>query len=360
MSRKKIDFTVTDSGVREFVDGKFVNPGDASAREGARRAARLLLALGPDQAALILKEMKENEIELLIQEMSSIKNLSPDEKKEIIEEFEESVHVADLPSSGGPDTAREILRRSFGDSKADEIMDRINRPDLREDFLFLEQIEPTLLASALQKEHPQIAAVALSFIRPRISAEVMKLFAPDFRSQTAIRIAKTSNTHPDAVLRVAKVLREKFEKRKEEIYSETGGAETLANILNHMDRRAEEEIMNVLGTNAPDLMENVRERLYTFEELIHLDSRELRLLIAKINDDRIIGTALRGSGEELRRHFFNSMSQNRAADMLDIMESMGPITIREVNDARSFVVGIARRLDEEGSIVVKKDKEEYI
>ncbi len=360
MSRKKIDFTVTDNGIKEYVNGQYVNMPHGKSKDGVRRSARLLLALGPDQAAMILKEMQESEIEPIIREMASIRRLTAEEKKEILSQFQQTVESLDPISFGGPDAVRDILNRSFGETRADELLSKINRPDLKEDFLFLERIDPPMLSQALQNEHPQIAAVALSFIRPRISAEVMKLFPADFRSQVAVRIARTANTHPDAVLRVARVLREKFEKRNEEIYSETGGAETLANILNHMDRSAEEAIMSDLGTDAPDVMEDVRDMLYTFEELINLEARELRLLIARVDDDKILSLALRGSGEEMRRHFFNSMSQNRALDMLDLMESSGPVTIREVNDARSFVVGLARRLDEEGSIVVKKGKEEYI
>ncbi len=336
------------------------DPTGSSGKEGANRAARLLLALGPDQAALILKEMNEKEIEPIVKEMVALKKISPEEKAAILMEFEEDVAQDRLPVQGGMDAAREILLRTFGETKTQEYLSRLDRRDMRDDFLFLEQIEPNLLASSLMQEHPQVAAVALSFLRPKVAAEILKIFEEPFRSQVAMRIARTANTHPEAVLRVAKVLRDKFEKRNTEIYSDTGGVETLANILNFMDRRAEEEIMGVIGNQSPDLMENVRERLYTFEELIGLDHREIRLLIARLDDDRIIATALRGAGEEYRRHFFNSMSQNRASDILELMDIQGTLTLREVNEARTYILNVARRLDEEGSIVIKKGKEEFL
>ena len=160
--------------------------------------------------------------------------------------------------------------------------------------------------------------------------------------------------------RVARVLREKFEKRTAEIYSEIGGADTLANILNHMDRSEEDEILDVLGGAAPSVVEDVRERLYVFEELVNLDHREMRLLITEIGDDLLLAVALRGAGEEIRRHFFNSMSQNRAADILEEMDRRGPLSIKEINEARSYVLTVARRLDEEGALVIKKEKDQYI
>lgn len=330
------------------------------AQNGTKKAAKLLLALGPDHAASILKELKEPEIESLVLEMTAIKRITAEEKKAIIEEFQNNLSPDQHPAMGGMDAAREILTMGLGEDRANAIFSRLNRGDLRKDFHFLEQIEPEMLASALQQEHPQVAAVALSFINPRIAADVMKRFDGSFRSDVAVRIARTANTHPDAVQRVASVLKEKFQKRTEESYSDTGGAETLANILNHMDRKSEESILGTLGSQAPDLLENVRERLYTFEELISLTTRETRLLISKINDDELLASALRGAGDELRRHFFNSLSNNRAADLLDIINNRGPVTIREVNEARSYIVSLARKLDEEGTIVVKKEKEEYV
>ncbi|MCB1319437.1 MAG: flagellar motor switch protein FliG, partial [Leptospiraceae bacterium] len=129
---------------------------------------------------------------------------------------------------------------------------------------------------------------------------------------------------------------------------------------NYMDRQEEDDILGMLGSSEPDIFEDVKERLYTFEELTGLDSKEMRLLIARVDDDSLLATALRGAQEDVRRHFFNSMSQNRAADILEEMDHRGPLTVREINDARTFVLNIARRLDEEGTILIKKEKEEYI
>ncbi len=331
---------------------------------GIKKAAKLLLALGTEQAAAVLREMDDPSIEKLIAEIAVIKKISAEEKKSILEEFHSGLmkgSVLDQPVSGGPDAVREMLTKGLGQHKADELLSRVHRQDLKQDFNFLERIEPERLGSALIAEHPQVAAVALSFIHPKHAARVLKSLPDEFRNEVAIRIARTSNTHPDAVLRVAKVLREKFEKRREEeIFSETGGAETLASILNHMDRSSEDNILDVLGGMAPDIMESVRERLYTFEELYNLDLKEMRFLLSRTDDEQLLATALRGAGEDLRRAFFNAMSQNRAADLLDLMEHQGTLSVRKINEARSVILNIARQLEDEGHILIKKDKDEYV
>ena len=362
--QKRVDFVISDQGISRGATGPTTPTSATDAAErgmtGARRAARLLLALGPEEAASVLREMQPADLESLITEMARVRSISPKEKHAILEEFGRTLETFEPPVRGGLDQAREFLKKGLGDEAAQEILSRLDRRDLQRDFTFLEQIEPSLLAQALMAEHPQVAAVALSYMVPKTAASVLKHLHPDRRSDIARRIAVTSRTHPDAVHRVAKVLRDKFERRNEEIYSDTGGADALANILNHMDRSTEDEILKTLDEKSPDLYKDVRERLYTFEEVINLDVREMRVLLSTVNDDVILAAALRGVGEELRRHFFNGLSQNRAADILEEMEVRGPISIREINEARGYVLRIARRLEEEGTLVIKKQREEYI
>lgn len=357
----RLDVTVTDQGLlRAFQSQMAAHAESARDGNGVKRAARLLLALGADQAAQILKELEPREIERVMTEMSRIDHITGAERREILADFDSIVRDFEAPVRGGVDQARKILELSHGEDRASEILGKLTRRDLYADFSFLEKIEPAGLAAALAQEHAQIAAVALSFLKPRIAANVMRLMPDDFRAEIALRLARTARIHPEAVQRVAQALREKFEKRATEVFSEIGGTETLASILNHMDRRYEDEILGVIERKAPDLIEDVKDRLYTFEELLNLEQSEMRLLIARINDDMLLAAALRGAGEEIRRHCFNSMSQNRAADVLEEMDRRGPISVKEINEARAYVLNVARKLDEEGEIVIKKGKEEWI
>ena len=355
---QNIDLSVTDRGLLRTLRTQ-VSEQERAAR-GTNRAAKLLLALGAEHAARILKQLEPAEIERLMTEMAQIDHISAHEKKQILAEFEADARDFEAPVRGGIEEARRMLELGLGPDAAADIIGRLNQRDLHQDFEFLEQIDPPVLANVLSQEHSQVAAVALSYLKPRIAASVMKHLPPEFRGEIALRIARTARIHPEAVERVARVLREKFEKRRGEVYSEVGGANTLANILNHMDRGNEDEILGVLGNREPDIVEEVRERLYTFEELANLDHREMRLLISRVDDDMLLAAALRGAQEDVRRHFFNSMSQNRAADILEEMERRGPLQVREIHEARGFFLNIARRMDEESLIVIKKDKEEYI
>lgn len=377
-SGANLDVTVNDSGLLQAFRSQIGRGGEAgkapaqraqSEREaqeaiqkmnGPQRAARLMLALGAEQAALILKELEAAEIEKVMTEMSRIEAITADERKAILSFFDEQSQDFDAPTRGGVDQARKILEMGLGQEAANEIIGRLTRQDLYQDFLFLENIDPPVLAHTLAQEHVQVSAVALSFLKPKISAAVLRCLPDSVRAEVAVRIAKTARIHPDAVQRVARVLREKFEKRQSEVYSEVGGADTLANILNHMDRGHEDSILDSVGRDAPDLLEDVKEKLYVFEELANLDYKEMRMLIARINDDILVAAALRGAPEDVRRAFFNSMSQNRAADVIEEMDRRGPLSIKEINEARQYLLSIARRMDEEGDIVIKKEKEEYI
>lgn len=379
MQRRSIDVIISDEGIlptNQVPTRKPVKANAGSAAQtataqaaarahaesepGATRAAKLLLSLGPDQAAVILKEMDPGEVERVVAEMIRIRTISSQERKAILDQFHAIVEEFEPPVRGGLESATDLLVRSLGEEKAGEILAKLNRHDVRQDFAFLEQIDSNLLATVLASEHPQVTAIALASIHPRTAAAVLRLLPEEHRAAVSLRIAKTSKTHPEALEKVARVLREKFEKRKDEIYSEVGGANTLATILNHMDRDLEEDILRKLETEAPDLLGTVKERLYTFEELLGLAPKEMRLLASAVNDDHLIATALRGAGDEMTRHFFNSLSHNRAADILEEIDRRGPISLREIHEARGFILSIARKLDEDGKIVIKKTKEEYV
>ena len=327
---------------------------------GRTRAAKLLLALGSEQAAGILKQLEPKELELVVREMSRIDHIDNSEKEALLKEFQIMLSEEEGVLRGGIDTARKFLETSMGSAASEEILRRVNHRDLYLDFAFLETIDPQALAAVLRNEHSQVVAMALSYLKPKIAAEVLRQLPEKFQSEVARRIAKATRVQPDAIQSVARVLRDKFERRETETYSEVGGTQSLAHILNHLDRDNENMILHSIADGMPEMVEEVKEHLYTFEELQNLSIQEMRLLIANVGDDMLLATALRGIDIDLRRHFFNALSQNRATDVLDEIEHRGALPVKEVYEARTFIVNIARKLDEEGSICIKKEKEEYI
>lgn len=329
-------------------------------KEGAKKAAMLLLTMGKEEAAKVLSHMDDSMIEAIILEMSRLNSIKREEKDNILKEFKETMDVISPGMKGGLDTARELLSRSIGEDKAENILQRVGKKDIRKEFEFLNEIDPQSIAAMIMNEAPQTIAVTLSYMKPRQSAEVMKNFAADLQSDVALKMATTSKTHPEAIIQIARGIRRKYESRDESEFTTAGGTESLANILNHIDKNVEDKILRQLSEKSPELAEQVREKLYIFEDLLNLSLREMRVLINHLGGDELLIIGLRGAGDEIRQHFFNAMSQNRAADIIEEMDIRGKTTLREINNCRAEILNIARELEEKGQIIIKKEKEEYI
>jgi flagellar motor switch protein FliG len=327
---------------------------------GARKSALLLLSLGKDEAAEILKHLDDKSLEAVILEMSKIKYISKKEKESILEEFHHTALEQSQDTKAGEDVARELLEGSLGKDRAQGILNKLKGKGIDSDFAYLNDIDAPTLQSLLITEAPQTIAVTLSFLEPKKAADVLKLFAKELQAKIAYRLANTSKTHPDAIREIARVIKKKYDSRDSHEYSESGGSEALANILNHMEKGLEDTILQELEENNPELADQVRDKLYTFEDLLALDKKEMRLLITRLQDDSMIAIALRGTSEDMKDQFFSAMSQNKAYDIIEDMEMRGKVTLREINEARSHILSLARRLEEDGLIIFKKNKEEYI
>ncbi|TGN18420.1 flagellar motor switch protein FliG [Leptospira idonii] len=333
---------------------------EVSSPKGVRKAALLLLSLGGDQAAEVLKHLDDSMLEAVILEMSKIRAISKEERAKILTEFHSTITELKDGAKGGLDAAKLLLEKSVGAEKANVILKKINKEETKNDFEFLNQVEPTVLQSMLSSESPQIIAVTLSNLDPKKAADVLKLFPKQDQAKIAMRLATTSKTHPDVIQNIAKILKKRYEERDQREYSEAGGAHVLANILNFMEKGTEESILQELDESSPEVASQVREQLYTFEDIVQLDAKEMRVLINKIADDESISLAIRGAGDEIRAKFLKNMSANRSADILDSIDMKPRVTLREINEARSKIVQIARELEEQNLILFKKEKEEYV
>ncbi|TGJ98576.1 flagellar motor switch protein FliG [Leptospira langatensis] len=325
-----------------------------------RKAALLLLSLEKEAAAKALAQLDEKLIEEIVQEMAKIKSVTKADKEAALLDFQGSLKDLAGESRGGIDTARELLYQSLGKEKSESILGKLDRKDTEEDFSFLNDAEPQTLAHLLAPEHTQTIAVTLAFLQPKKAAETLKFLPKELQSKVAVRLANTTKTHPDAIRQIAKVLKKKYEQRDKSEFSEAGGAEALASILNHMDKSLEETILKELEEHSPELASQVREKLYTFEDVLLLNSKEMRILINRLGGDDIIAIALRGAAEGIKSHFFEAMSKNRANDILESMEIRGKVTLKEITDARNGILTVLRDLEEIGEIILKKDSEEFI
>ncbi|MCS7204198.1 MAG: hypothetical protein NZ853_00710 [Leptospiraceae bacterium] len=359
---RKIDFTVADTIVdntKNLTNPKVYNNLKSSLKsQGKEKAAKLLIALGPDLASRVLKELNENEIQLIIEEMIRIKKISEKEKKEILREFLSSLNEETIITSG-KEEAIKILEKVYPSdkSKIDKILKKAENKDIYKEIKTIENHDPKLVFSLLSNEHPQVVAALLSFLRPNFSAQILKLFPSDKRKEIILRIAHSSYVHPESLEKIIESLKEKIEKRSNEIYEELEGIQTAVSILNHLDRKYENEILDYLEEVDPELLEKIKSKLYTFEELEFLDFEELRILLSKF-DAKIIATALLGMPEHFKRIFLNSLSQNKASDVIFELDTSSNVPLKRIHEARNLILQKAKELDNEGIITIKKDKDD--
>ncbi len=325
--------------------------------QGAKKAALLLLSLGKEEAAKVMSHLDDKMIEEVISEMSQIRSVSKIDRERILHEFRESVQVS---QGGGLEAARELLSKSVGTQRAEEIFKKIEKKDIQNDFEFLNEIDSKIIYSLISSEGLQTIAVTLAYINPKKAADVLRNFPHADQSKIALKLASTSKSHPEAVIEIAKVLKKRYEARDKSELSEAGGAQSLANILNHMDKEIEDTILKNITEEAPDVAHQVKDMLYSFEDILNLENKEMRTLLTRLNGNELLTLALRGAGDEMKRHFFGAMSQNRASDIIEEMEQRGKVTLREINQARNEILKIGRKLEELGLIVLKKRKDEFI
>ena len=318
---------------------------------GVERAAALMVALGPRTAADIMKHLDEESIEKLSREIARIERLSAGDREELIGGFLIDLRKEKRRLQGGEGAARDILMKSFGRDKADQILSKFVNIDVDKEFAGLNEIEDDVLASFFTGEHPQTIAVALSFLAPAKSAGLLKALGPDTAREVAVRMAKMDKVMPDAVAGIVKTIKKKYQeyRRKNQGLS-TGGLSALTEILKHMDADDERKIMQDLSMTMPAVSEQVQNMTYSFDNVTVLNNQEIRILIDEVGDDHILAKALKGAGDDVRFKFLRNMSQNRATDILSDMKAMGPIKLSEVEDCRNIVVTVMRKLDENGVI----------
>lgn len=321
---------------------------------GVERAAALLVSLGRDVAAEILKHLDEASIERLTAEMARIDRLSPAEREDLIGGFLIDLRKEKKRVRGGQETARELLAGAFGTERAEEVMARSGSVDFKKEFQYLAEVPDEVLLGFIRDEHPQTIAVVLSYLPPEKSAVLLKGLPPETGKQVVIRMAKMERAAPEAVVRIAKTLRKKYDHYQKEGQGLTsGGMNSLIEILGHMSGDDERTILATLDTTLPGISQQIREQMFSFDNILHLSNKEVRILIDEVGDDDLIARALKGAGDDLRFKFLRNMSQNRATDIIQEMEALGAVRLSEVEDYRGKIVAVMRALHENGVISVK-------
>jgi len=320
---------------------------------GKQKAALLLISLGPEVSAAIYKHLNEDEIERLTLEISGVKKVESSVKEEIIEEFHNIALAQDYISQGGIGYAKTILEKALGKEHAQAIINRLTSSLQVRPFDFARRADPSQILNFIQNEHPQTIALILSYLEAEQAGMILSSLPQEMQADIAKRIATMDSTSPEVISEIEAVLERKLSSTVTQDYTETGGIDAVVEVLNGVDRTTEKTILDALEIQDPELAEEIRKRMFVFEDIVTLDNRSIQRIVRDCENEDLI-LSLKVSSEEVKDILFRNMSQRMAESFQEEMEVMGPVRLKDVEEAQSRIVGIIRRLEESGEIIIAR------
>jgi flagellar motor switch protein FliG len=320
---------------------------------GRQKAAILLISLGPEVSAQVFKHLREEEIEQLTLEIANVRKVDGAEKESVLTEFHQICVAQEYISQGGINYAKEILEKALGQQKAYDIIHRLTAHLQVRPFDFARKADPAQILNFIQNEHPQTIALVLSYLEPEQSAVILSALPQERQAEVARRIALMESTSPDVISQVESVLEQKLSSTVVQDYTQAGGIEAVVNMLNNVDRSTERVILDTLEIQDPELAEEIKKRMFVFEDIVVLDDRSIQRVIRDVENNDLM-LALKVANEEVRSVVFRNMSKRMADTFKEEMEYMGPVRLRDVEEAQTRIVGIIRRLEEAGEIIIAR------
>ncbi|HYE08946.1 MAG TPA: flagellar motor switch protein FliG, partial [Patescibacteria group bacterium] len=279
-----------------------------SGLNGRQKAAILLITLGPEKSAQIFKHLKEEDIEQLTLEIANMRTVSPEEKESILNEFYQVCLAQEYISEGGIAYAKEILERALGGQKALDVINKLTASLQVRPFDFVRKADPSQILNFIQGEHPQTIALILAYLKPQQAATIVSALPQDKQADVARRIAIMDRTSPDIIKEIERVLERKLSSMVTQDYTMAGGLTAIVDILNSVDRGTEKYIMESLEVQDTDLAEQIRKRMFIFDDIITLDSRSIQRVIREVeNGDWAL--ALKSASEDVQKAVFSNMSK---------------------------------------------------
>lgn len=320
---------------------------------GRQKAAILLISLGPDVSAEIYKHLTEEEIEQISLEISSVKKVDSDLKEDVVEQFHQIALAQDYITQGGIGYAKSVLEKAFGSDEASNIINRLTASLQVRPFDFARKADSQQVLNYLQNEHPQTIALVLSYLDPEQSGQILSELAEDVQAEVAKRIATMDSTSPEIISQVEQVLERNVSASYTEDYTQAGGIQAVVEVLNGVDRSTERTILDTLEIQDPELAEEIKKRMFVFEDIVVLDNRAIQRIIREA-DNEDLRLSLRVVSDEVKDVIFKNMSQRMAETFKEEMEYMGPVRLRDVEEAQTRIVSTIRRLEEIGEIVIAR------
>jgi len=323
------------------------------------KAAVLMITIGKEQAAKIYKHLSEEEIEQLTLAITTMRRVEPEVKESVMDEFFQMCIARKYISEGGIDYAREILSKAFGEEKTNELIMKLSSSLRVKPFDFIRKADSTQVLNFIQNEHPQTVALILSYLEPRYAAQILSNLPLDKQLSVIARIANMGVTSPEYIKETERILEKKLSTLSFGDRSVTGGIDNVVSILNSVDRGTERHLLEALEETDAELVEEIRKRMFVFEDIVKLSNQAIQRVLKEI-DNRDLAVALKGSSEEVAEVIYRNISSRLQEMIKEDIQYMGPVRVRDVEEAQQKIVNVIRQLDDAGEIIISRGAEDEL
>jgi flagellar motor switch protein FliG len=329
------------------------------ALNGRQKAAIFLVTLGSEVSSGIFKHLREEEIEQLTFEIARIDTVEPEDRDRVLMEFQELMMAKDFITNGGIDYAKELLEKALGGTRASEIINKLTSSLQVRPFDFIRRTDPQHLLNFIQGEHPQTIALVLAYLEANKSSLILGSLPHEIQSDVARRIATMDRTSPEVLREVERVLEKKLSTLASEDFTAAGGVDTIVEILNLVDRTTERTILETLEEEDPDLAEDIKKRMFVFEDIVLLGDRDIQKVLREV-DGTELAKALKGVNSEVQDKIFRNMSKRASSVLKEDMDFMGPVRLKDVEESQQKIVSVIRKLEDSGEIVIARAGEDEL
>lgn len=320
---------------------------------GRQKAAIFLISMGPENSAKLMKHLTEEEIEQLTLEIANVHTIKSEQLDFVVDEFSQLYVASQYISQGGIDYAKQVLDKALGNEKALNIINRLSSNLQIKPFDFIRRTDPSQVLNFIQGEHPQTIALIISYLEPAQAAAIISALPPDRQTDVARRVAIMDRTSPEIIREVENILEKKISSLGSQDYTIAGGIKAVVGILNKVDRATEKTILETLEIQDPELSEEIKKLMFVFEDIVNMDDRSIQMVLREV-DGKDLALALKGSSEEVSNKVKRNISK-RASEMLEEdVAFLGPVRLRDVEEAQMRIVNVIRRLEDAGEIIISR------
>jgi flagellar motor switch protein FliG len=334
----------------------------ATAIPGTQKAAILLMMLGEQTGAELMRKLNEDEVQMISREVARLGTVAPDQGEAVLDEFHQMAMARDYVVKGGLDHARRMLVSAFGPEAADKVLYRLTRTlhAGMTDFAALQKADPQQLAKFVASEHPQTVALIVSQLSSTQAAALLMSLPPEMRPDVALRMASLDQISPEIINKIGGIVHQRLKGLGQVRRQSYVGVRAVAELLNRLDSSITKDILEDINQQDGDLAEKIRHLMFVFEDLLLIDQNGVKEILAKV-DRKLLTVALKGTSDQLRHHLIQCLSQRGREMLLEDMEALGPVKIKEVEAAQQAIIAVVRQLESEGVLSLKETAgEQYV